>query len=119
MTKVQGYECNVCEAFSTNRTGWVEVKPHGVNPVPGEADTLDVCSPDCIVRLGIERGGSVKRGRPPSAAKGRPRKRYDDDFKLEVGLYALEHTDTETANRFGISFDSVRRWREETKEAVK
>lgn len=115
MAKKTGYECDVCKNFSTNREGWVTVTPHATGVGDSE---FDVCSADCIVRFGVERGGAVgKRAKTgTSVLAGKPAKRYDDDLKLSVAAYADEHGDSAAADKFGVSYDSARRWREALKE---
>ena len=52
MTAVTGSICDVCKAFTIERDGWLKVQPYA--EATGDK-CLDVCSNNCLIKLGRER----------------------------------------------------------------
>lgn len=100
MASITGTQCDVCKRIEVGDTeDWLQVRPRAHSGT-GERNQIDVCSNDCLIKLGRLRKGEAAEGR----------KTYTDDFKLEVVLFANEHSVGEAVDKYGVEQSLVYRW---------
>lgn len=97
MGQVTGYICDVCDRFAVQRDEWLKISSYADK----DAAHIDVCSADCLVRLGQERGGNVNK----------PKRNHASDERILAVLAEAEATTPrQAANKFGLSEGTVYRW---------
>lgn len=112
MAQITGYLCDICEGFSLNRDGWVKVVPYTDGTTAAANNQIDVCSANCLVRLGIDRGGS--RAKVPA----KTRRPWSDDERREIVAFANANSVKAAVEKYSVDQSLIHRWRHALNETA-
>lgn len=109
MAQFTAFKCDVCGAIGDNRDRWLVLKTYADNR---ESNGKDICSNDCLIRLGKERqvaGAGVNKVFPTAKRNGK-RSTYTPEFRAEVVEAMKTMKAKDVSEMYGVPVSVIYTW---------
>lgn len=112
MAQVTGIVCDVCERFSVQKDGWMRL-----SVLAGESGGIDVCSNNCLLKLARQRRDESDDKRDHVKRQSTSGK-FSDEQKYEIVQVALDTSVHQAAEKYGVPWQAVARWKSDIERAT-